>query len=338
MQFAPAWRLSLSSYWRSFRAPNSVPSSTFSSKPATMRHATLLAGTCAILVIGLEISSIYAVKHYSTTFARVSRQYAEAVKVCPAAPGEPTSVLMVGNSLLLNGVDVDQLRKLTTSSLRIYPIFLEGTGYYDWLYGLRRLFRQGARPQLVVVGLEVNSALANGVWEESPMMLFDARDVLGVASDLGLDRTATSNLLLSHVSAFWDMRSFFRRRILLRLVPHFEDLFPFIRSDLTIPQGGQFEAILMSRLRTLRELCEAHGAKLILVIPPTPSSENAVRRMAIASQKIGVKALVPIDPMALSSRFYQTDAIHLNVDGAVCFTSALAGDLSKTIMDVTNPL
>ncbi|PYT29134.1 MAG: hypothetical protein DMG57_12625 [Acidobacteria bacterium] len=277
-------------------------------------------------------------KHYSITYARVSRQYAEAVRVYPAAPKEPTSVLMVGNSLLLNGVDVDQLRKLTTSTLRIYPIFLEGTGYYDWLYGLRRLFRQGSRPQVVVVGFEVNTALANGVWEESPMMLFDARDVLGVAADLGLDYTATSNLLLSHMSAFWEMRSFFRRRILLRLVPHFEDLFPFVRSDLTIPQGGEFEAILMSRLRTLRELCEAHGAKLILVIPPTPSSETAVRRMAIASQKVGVNALVPIDPMALSPRFYQRDAIHLNFDGAVRFTSALAVDLSKTVMDVANRL
>jgi len=26
--------------------------------------------------------------------------------------------------------------------MRIYPIFLEATGYYDWLYGLQRLFRR----------------------------------------------------------------------------------------------------------------------------------------------------------------------------------------------------
>src|SRR5437016_14496896 len=108
---------------------------------------------------------------------------------------------MVGNSLLLNGVDVGRLRQLTSGSMRVYPIFLEGTGYYDWLYGLRRLFRQGARPQVVVVGLEGYSALDSGVWEESPMMLFDTRDVLGVASDLQLDRTSTSYRVLSHLSA-----------------------------------------------------------------------------------------------------------------------------------------
>jgi len=96
------------------------------------------------------------------------------------------------------------------------------------------------------------------------MFIFDARDVLGVASDLGLDHTATSNLLLSDVSTFWAKRGFFRRRILLHLVPHFEDLFPFIRPDRTIPQGLELEALVMPRLRTLRELCEAHGAKMIL--------------------------------------------------------------------------
>jgi hypothetical protein len=239
---------------------------------------------------------------------------------------------MLGNSLLLDGVDVDRLRELTSNSARIYPIFLEGTGYYDWLYGLRRLFRQGARPQVVVIGLEGGTLLADGVWEQSPMLILGARDVLGVAADLGQDRTATSNLLLSHISIFWTMRNFFRRRILDVLVPHFQSIFPFIRAaDLAVPEGQEFETVARTRLQSLRALCEAHGAKLILLIPPTPSSGSAVRRMAMASEEAGVKALVPIDPTALPASFYQTDLVHLNPDGAVRFTSALAVELLKTI-------
>jgi hypothetical protein len=241
---------------------------------------------------------------------------------------------MVGNSLLLKGVDVDRLQELTSGTLRIFPIFLEGTCYYDWLYGLRRLFRQGARPQVVIVGLEVNTALENGVWDESPMTIFDARDVLGVASDLGLDHTATSDLLLSHWSTFWATRSFVRRRILLHIVPHFEDLFPFIRAK-TVPLGPEFETTVASRMGSLRELCETYGAKLILLVPPTPSSESAVHQMAMASQKVGVKALVPIDPMVLSASFYQADAIHLNSKGAARFTSALANALPKVVVRET---
>ena len=71
-------------------------------------------------------------------------------------------------------------------------------------------------------------------------------------------------------------------------------------------------------------MCEEHGAKLIILVPPTPSSEHAVRQMAIAPEKVGVASLVPIDPATLSERFYQPDAIHLNSEGAALFTSALA--------------
>jgi hypothetical protein len=53
--------------------------------------------------------------------------------------------------------------------------------------------------------------------------------------------------------------------------------------------------------------------------------------MAIASQKVGVEALIPIDPRALSARFYQSDAIHLNSEGAVRFTSAVASDLPNIV-------
>lgn len=308
-------------------------SSISSSKPAALFYAKVLVVICAIFLVGLEIFSGYLVKHHSFTYARVSRQYGEAIKVRPPRPGEPTSVLLVGNSLLLSGVDLDRLHELTSDRMRIYPIFLEATGYYDWLYGLRRLFRRGARPQVVVVGLPVDLFLGTGVRQDySPLMLFDVRDVLGVASDLSLDNTATSNLLLEHSSTFWDRRSALRAEVLRRIVPHFKDLFSLVKTTPTIPQGPEFEAVATSRLRTLRELCEANGAKLIILVPPTPSSESAVRQMAITSEKAGVQTFVPIDPGALSSKFYQPDALHLNSEGAALFTSALATDLARHLV------
>src|SRR5262249_10995642 len=198
--------------------------STSGSKSRAMAYATMLVAICAALVLLLELVSKSLLQHHSETYARVSHQYAEALLVRPAAAAEPTSVLMVGNSLLLEGVDVDRLRELTSGSLRIYPIFLEATGYYDWLYGLQRLFRQGARPQVVVIGVGVNGFLGSGVRQDySPMMFFDARDVLNVASDLKLDRTATSNLLLAHSSAFWDTRSVIRTQILRLAIPRCEE-------------------------------------------------------------------------------------------------------------------
>src|SRR6266849_4678968 len=300
-------------------------SSISDSKSTALTCAKALVGISALLIIALEISSAYLLKHNSVTYARISRQYAEAVKMRPTGPGDPPLVLMVGNSLLLHGVEMDRLQALTSARMRIYPIFLEATGYYDWLYGLQRLFRQGARPQVVVLGVGVNSFLQNSVRQDyAPMMFFDVRDVLGAASDLNLDRTATTNLLLAHSSVFWDTRSVIRTQVLRRIVPHCKELFSLVKPKPALPPGPELEAITTARIRSLRQLCEAHGAKLIILVPPTPSSEQAVRQMAIASQKVGVDSLVPIDPATLSERFYQPDELHLNSEGAALFTSALA--------------
>src|SRR5712664_4394568 len=306
------------------------------SKSTALAYAKILVGICAILMIGIEISSIYLLKHDSLTYARVSRQYDEAVKTRPAGPGEPPCVLMVGNSLLLQGVKVDRLQALTSASMRIFPVFLEATGYYDWLYGLRRLFREGAKPQVVVVGVGVNYFLESDVRQDyAPMLFFDARDTLALASDLHLDRTATSNLLLAHSSTFWDTRSAIRTQILSHLVPHLEDVFSHVYLKPGIPKGREFEEIAIPRLQRMRELCEVHGAKLILLVPPTLSSESAVAEMADTAHAVGVDVSIPIDPATLSANFYQRDGIHLNREGAVLFTSALAKDLPGKIVSKT---
>jgi hypothetical protein len=285
-----------------------------------------------MLLLVFEISYAYLLKYHSETYARVSRQYAEALRIRPSKPAEPASVLMVGNSLLLEGVDVQRLQKLTAGQVRVYPIFLEGTGYYDWLYGLRRMFREGVRPQVVVLGVGVNSFVANSVRQDYvPMMFFNAQDTYEVASDLKLDRTATSNLLLAHSSAFWDTRSVIRTQILRHTIPRYQELVSLLKPQPVIPPASVFQETADSRLQRLRELCEAHGAKLILLVPPTLSSEVAVREMTAAAQKAGVGTLVPIDPVALSAKYYQPDELHLNPEGAALFTSELAASLPNTV-------
>ena len=179
----------------------------------------------------------------------------------------------------------------------------------------------------------MNGFVANTVRQEyAPLMLFDFRDFLSVASSLHMDRTATSNLLLAHSSVFWDTRSVLRTQILRHAVPHYQELVLLLKPQPAIPPAPQFQAIANSRLLQLRSLCEAHGAKFILLVPPTPSSEDAVRQMTIASQKAGVDTLVPIDPTALSAKYYLSDELHLNSEGAAIFTAALAEFLPQTVL------
>src|SRR5467141_693637 len=297
-----------------------MPSSISDSKSRCLFYCKVLAGICASLLAVIEISSIYLLNHHSPTYARISRQYSEAVKIRPAGPGEPANVLMVGNSLLLHGVELDRLRALTSARMNIYPIFLEATGYYDWLYALRGLFRQGARPQAVVLGVGVNYFLEDGVRQDyAAMLFFSAGDTLAVSSDLHLDRTATSNLLLAHSSTFWDTRSAIRTQVLSHVVPHLEDLFLLVNPKPAIPEGREFEEITIPRLQRLRGLCEAHGAKLILLVPPTLSSESAVSQMADAARTAGV-----IYPCRLIQRRFRQSFIGrtecISIPRAQCFS------------------
>lgn len=304
-----------------------------SSRHRAIVYAKVLLAFCTALLIFFELLSAYLLRHHSETYARVSRQYARALQVRPAKPGEPMSVLMVGNSLLLDGIDVDRLQKLTSSQLSIHPIFLEATGYYDWLYALQRLFREGSRPQVVVLGLGVNSFLSNDVRQDyAPLLFFDLKDAANVAHDLKFDNTETSSLLLAHSSVFWDTRSVFRMQILRHIVPRCRQLFLLLKPQPAVPPLAQFAAIANPRLERLRQLCDAHGAKLIILVPPTLTSEVAVQQMTLASRRTGVETLVPVDPAVLSAYYYQPDEIHLNSEGAAIFTAALATYLPRQLV------
>lgn len=309
-----------------------MPSCTSSFKSPALFYAKVLAAICAVLAVLLEISSQCLLKYHSETYERVSQQYSQALNMRPAKPGEPTPVLLVGNSLLLNGIDIERLQQLTTGKLRVYPIFLEATGYYDWLYGLRHLFRQGARPPVVVVGVGVSNFLSDGVREDyAPMMLFGLQDSLSVASDLAMDHTATSNLVLAHESAFWDTRSVFRIQILRHTIPNYRELTLLLKAQPAIPPPPLFDKIAGPRLTRLRALCQSYGARLILLVPPTPGSSEAVHQMTAAANDEHVETLVPLDPAVLPEKFYQSDEIHLNSQGAALFTTALADYLPREL-------
>jgi hypothetical protein len=316
-----------------------MPLSTSGSKSSALAYSIALAGICALLIIGFELSSVYLLKHQSLTYQRISRQYADGLRVRPSKPDEPPTVILVGNSLLLHGIEMDRFQSLTSTRMHVYPILLEATGYYDWLYGLRRLFREGARPQVVVVGVGVNYFLKDGVRQDYvPMLFFDTRDALAAASDMHLSRTETADLLLSHTSTFWDTRSAIRTQVLGHVVPHLEELFTVLTPKPGVPSGSNFDGDAVSRLKKLREVCEVNGAKLVFLVPPTLDSERAVIEMQRAAQEAGVDVSVPIDPATLSAKFYRADGMHLNNDGAVLFTSALAKDLPEKILLTNNTL
>jgi hypothetical protein len=296
-------------------------------------HSRILIAACVVVIAALEAGYSFSLTR-SGTYRRVSQQYDDVEHSRPSRPGEPPSVVMVGNSLLLDGVQVDRLRTLTAARVRLYPLFLEGTAYLDWFYGLKRLFRHGARPDIVMVGLGIDGLLDDAVRQQyAPSLLFDARDILAVSAETKMDRTVTANLLLAHWSTFWNMRNVIRIQLLTHSLPYFEhlylsDLWSHLRSKRVVPMGAAGEAEAVARLQRLRDLCAAHGARVLWLVPPTPTSPTAVERLTHVTSAAGVDALMPVNPALLDPKYFRADGIHVNEDGAVLFTDALASALT----------
>jgi hypothetical protein len=303
--------------------------SSISSSNRPLFYSRLLIALCTLVIGALEAGYTYSLTR-SGTYHRVSRQYSDVAQIRASHPGEPPSIVMVGNSLLLDGVQVDRLRELTATRVRVYPLFLEGTAYLDWFYGLTRLFRKGARPDVVMVGLSLDSLLDDGVRQQyAPRLLFDARDILAVSAETKMDRTVTASLLLAHWSTFWNMRHVIRVQLLTHGLPYFEhlylsDLWSHLRSKRIVPIGSADEGEAVARLQRLRGLCAAYGARVVLLVPPTPTSPASVERLTSVTAASRVDALMPINPAALEAKYFRADDIHVNEDGAALFTDALA--------------
>jgi hypothetical protein len=90
---------------------------------------------------------------------------------------------------------------------------IDDTDFLDWYCGLRRLFRHGARPGIVVLGAQPKHLIASHVrGGYFAHYLMDLPDFLEVAARLDMDATGTSELLFSHLSAYHGSREELPRR------------------------------------------------------------------------------------------------------------------------------
>src|SRR5208282_3982954 len=93
---------------------------------------------------------------------RLDREHSRADEIKPV-PGGPVPVLSVGNSLMQKGINFKLLNQNLHPEFAVTRYVVEDTNYFDWYYGLRRLFREGARPKVVILFLNARQLLAPSV-------------------------------------------------------------------------------------------------------------------------------------------------------------------------------
>jgi hypothetical protein len=159
----------------------------------------------------------------SNTLHRIRTESAQARTI--GADAEQKELLIVGNSLLIAGLDMGALDEPLQPRWRAVRFGIEQTTYYDWLYGLRRLTADGARPSAIVVCFEPRHLIGSSVRTEIfAHYLMQASDTLSVSRALGLSAGGTAELLLANVSEFWALRKEIRKNLLGRLMPALPNL------------------------------------------------------------------------------------------------------------------
>jgi|SRR5579862_718542 len=305
-------------------------SSTSNSKTPGKTHIVLVLALCAMFCGSVE----FVTEHF---FGRVSRiekrretEYRAAVAVRSAQTRRKISTLVVGNSLLLHGIDFPQLQEYVGPELELHRAVFENTYFLDWYYGLQKMFRAGAQPDLTVLVLSPAQLTSDGIdGDYTVHMLVDSRDLISFAKDTHADRNGFSVFALDNLSFFFGSRAEVRTWILGKLLPDLPNLTRYFRSHYKLSAADESDVLDLAdrRLNQLRSLCERYGTGFILVIPPAvgDSGVGAVTQAGVAQ---GVPVLMPFRPGILPVEDY-SDEVHLNSTGAGKFTLALAADLRK---------
>ena len=297
------------------------------------RYSLILLTVIALVGVGLEFGLGWGLPRLSHIIGRLKTEQAEAVRLKPLV-GQPVPVLIVGNSLLLDGVDISALDEKLRPEHRVTRFVVENTSYLDWYYGLRRLFREGARPKVLVLVLTSRQLLDQTLCGDfCAHLLVDWRDTLDVKHNIASDNTATSNLFFAAVSGFYGFRSELRKWILVHLLPDFPNFAAALRPKTPpLEPDEEIEKGAVSRLQQLSSLCQLYGAQFVLVMPPSNGVRDGSAAVQRAGNRLGIPVLVPFKPQQLPSKLY-SDGFHLNPQGAQVFTQALGPELRQLLQN-----
>jgi hypothetical protein len=295
------------------------------------RHTILLLAAIAAILAGLEFLTRVVVERHSNIQRMVNEEYQAAIRVRRMPLSKTKQLLILGNSVVGQGIVFDSLQRTIPPDWTAHRFWIQNTNYTDWYFGLRRIFAEGARPDVVAIVFPVlNLCAPPGIrGDYFSQYLMRTRDLLEVRSQLGLDRTTTASLLLARFSKFYAVRSEIRRVLLQSLVPDLPQMYNLIKpGEVWNPTDQQVIDTGAERLIAYRKIVEAYGSTLILIVPPIPRplSEHH-EALRIAARRAGVHAVIPMAFADVPAGDFSDD-YHLSPDGAALYTRKLVQTLT----------
>jgi hypothetical protein len=292
----------------------------------------LLAGLFVIL-LGLELGSPLVLTRLSRIERREESETLAARTLRPFTPDGRPTVLLTGNSLLLEGVQLDSLHDSLAPQYEVSRLAIEQTHYLDWYYGLRRLLEEGSHPSVIVLCLATEQVASRFTLGESfARRQMSARDFPLVVRESKLDKTTASTYLFAHWSNWLANKGFIRQDVLILLVPHFRELAGRIADHAPhINDPSVLLGMAQQRLPELHDLAQTYGIKVVLLVPPTLHQDHS-QEIQEMGDRIGVPVWVPSPPGEFPRDLFR-DGFHLNPQGAGIFTERLAKQIRTAVSD-----
>src|SRR5690242_3324104 len=136
-------------------------SSIFNSRVPTTGHVLLLLGVCLALCLAVEEVTAYVFPRVSAVEKRHETEYGGMLAIQSYREQGRLSILLAGNSLLLHGVNTRQLQRELGPYIDLHRAAIENTFFWDWYFGLQRAFRDGTRPDVVILVLNPAQLVSN---------------------------------------------------------------------------------------------------------------------------------------------------------------------------------
>jgi hypothetical protein len=280
----------------------------------------------------LEVVARFGFTRRSQIQERVTRDYRTALALQPTTPDNKKTILVVGNSLLVHGIDQQKLgqKMMPTYSVALFPI--ENTRYLDWYFGMRRFFLDGARPSILVLSLSPRQLISNGTaGEYFAHYMMREPDILLVKREARLDTTMASEFFFANQSSWLGSRSSIRNWLLETLMPNIVQLTKYLpQNSSPMPPEDVVVREALVRLKTMQRLCQDHDARFLLLIPPLRETDRSSEAIKVAAERAGIDVLLPYRNGELPAIYFQ-DGFHLNEHGAALFTDAAGVELLKAV-------
>jgi len=289
------------------------------------KAVVLLLTLLAFFLGGVEVVARFGFNRISKDGQRWDKSWSEAVALRPTAEGGAKTVLLVGNSLLDQGLSDEGLGRLRQEGIALHKLIALNTTLLDWRYAVARLTREGSRPSVLIIAFAPSQLSGKSLNLPSfAHSMLDWRDVRRASIEAGLDNTAAAEMFLAKASAWLGYRAGARNVVMQKVFPGARELSLAFLPPSVSGDERQHRLAALERVEAVAAQTESTGVSLQLILMPVPSSRDAIWRMNLVAslRESGVPVLDVHQCESFGPGDY-SDGWHLNSTGAQKFEQML---------------